>query len=393
MAQGDATRQRDRPTADEMLELVRREAGAGARGRHRLYLGMAPGVGKTYAALEELRRRRDRGTDAIIGYVETYGRPRTIEAVGDLEIIPRRPIEYRGVTLEEMDIDAVIARHPDIVLVDEIAHTNAPGSRHVKRWQDVDELLGHGITVISTMNVQHLDSVADIVERITGVDVRERVPDEVLDGASEVQLVDMTPHALRQRIRHGNVYPPERAELALDGFFREGNLTALRELVLRRVANVVEDELEDYMRAEQVEESWPACEGVAVVIDTSSGFGTTLRRAWRSAKALGAPLVAIWAEPARWGGASPEEWAQLESNIRLAEDLGAEVVRRTDARQEDAVLEIVRGRNLESVFVARHPVPWWRRAMGDRALAERLVDEGGVDVHVVADDVAGSAAG
>jgi two-component system sensor histidine kinase KdpD len=347
---------------------------------------MAPGVGKTYAALEELRRRRDRGTDAAVGYVETYDRPHTIEALGDLEVVPRKHVEYRGATLEEMDLDAIIARDPDVVLVDEIAHTNAPGSRHEKRWQDAEELLDHGITVISTLNVQHLESLADVVESITGVNVRERVPDRILDEADEVQLVDMTPHALRQRIRHGNVYPPDRAGMALEGFFREGNLTALRELVLRRLANVVEDQLEDYMRDAQIDASWPACAGIAVVVDSSSDFGTTLRRAWRSAQALGAPLVAIWTEPARWGGASPEERAQLESNLRLAEDLGAEVVRHKDSGEEAAILDVVRARNLESVFIGRRRMPWWRRAIGERSLAERLLLAGGVDLHVVAGD-------
>jgi two-component system sensor histidine kinase KdpD len=365
-----------------MLERVRREAGSGARGRHRLYVGMAPGVGKTYAALEELKRRRDRGTDAVVGYVETYNRKHTIEALGDLEVLPRRRIEYRGVALEEMDLDAIIARDPDVVLVDEIAHTNAPGSKHEKRWQDADELLDHGITVISTMNVQHVESLADIVERITGVAVRERVPDQVLDGADEVQLVDMTPHALRQRLRHGNVYPPDRAEMALEGFFREGNLTALRELVLRRLSSVVEENLEAYMRDQALDASWPAGQGIAVVADASAGFGHLLRRAWRSATALQAPLTVIWVEPPSWGRASPEQRAQLEENLRLAGDLGAEVVRRGG----DPVAEIaslVRERNVETVFVNERERTWLDRVSGRASLAERLIARApGCDVHV-----------
>ncbi len=368
-----------------MLERIRREAGAGARGRHRLYVGMAPGVGKTYAALEELKRRRDRGTDAVVGFVETYGRKHTIEAIADLEVIPRNRIEYRGVTLEEMDLDAIIARRPDVVLVDEIAHTNAPGSKHEKRWQDANELLDHGITVISTMNVQHVESLADIVERITNVAVRERVPDRVLDGADEVQLVDMTPHALRQRLRHGNVYPPERAEQALEGFFREGNLTALRELVLRRLSSVVEEDLEAYMRDEAVDTSWPASQGVAVVANASVGFGHVLRRAWRSATALQAPLTVIWVEPGGWGGASPEERAQLEENLRLADDLGAEIVRRTGGDPADEIMRVVRERNVESVYVTRSGRKWWKRLTGGTDVATRLLDGAGyVDVHVVA---------
>jgi two-component system sensor histidine kinase KdpD len=345
---------------------------------------MAPGVGKTYAALEELKRRRDRGTDAVVGYVETYGRPHTIEALADLEVIPRRRIDYRGATLEEMDLDAIVARDPDVALVDEIAHTNAPGSKHEKRWQDANELLDHGITVISTMNVQHVESLADIVERITGVAVRERVPDHVLDDADEVQLVDLTPHALRQRLRHGNVYPPERAEQALEGFFREGNLTALREIVLRRLSSVVEEDLEEYMREQSLDASWPAGQGVAVVADASLGFGHLLRRAWRTATALNAPLTVVWAEPPSWGRASPEERAQLEDNLRLADDLGADVVRHAGGDPAEEIMAVVRERNVESIYVSRPPKSWWRRLTGRPNLASSLLDGAGeVDVHVV----------
>jgi two-component system sensor histidine kinase KdpD len=368
-----------------MLDRVRRQAGAGARGRHRLYVGMAPGVGKTYAALEELNRRRSRGTDSVVGYVETYGRPLTIDAIGDLEVIPRRQIEYRGVTLEEMDLDTVIARDPDVVLVDEIAHTNAPGSKHAKRWQDVDELLEHGITVISTMNIQHLESLADIVENITGIQVRERVPDRVLDDADEVQLVDMTPHALRQRIRHGNVYPPERAGQALENYFREGNLTALREMVLRRLSTAVEEDLEELMEGEGVDAAWPACEGVLVVVDPSDEAPNLIRRAWRSAQGLQAPLTAIWVEPPSWGRSSPEERARLEDNIRFADDIGAEVVRLRDSDAASAILQVVRDRNIESIFVRRPRVPAWRRLLAKPPLADELLQrEGGtrVGVHV-----------
>jgi two-component system sensor histidine kinase KdpD len=228
-----------------MLDRVRRQAGVGARGRHRIYLGIAPGVGKTYTALEELHRRRQRGTDAVIGFLETHGRQHTVELAEGLENVPRKQIAYKGVTVEEMDTEAVIRRQPAVALVDEIAHTNAPGSVHEKRWQDVEDILDAGITVISTLNIQHLESLAGIVESITGVQVRERIPDRVVDEADEVELIDMSPHALRQRMRHGNIYPPERAERALDAFFREGNLIALREMALRKMAQVCELELEE----------------------------------------------------------------------------------------------------------------------------------------------------
>lgn len=250
-----------------MLERVRQQAAAGARGRLRIYLGMAPGVGKTYAMLMEGRRRQERGTDVVGALVETYDRPKTIEAIGDLEVVLRKRIPYKGVELEEMDMEAVIRRHPAVALVDELAHTNAPGSKHEKRWEDVEELLDHGVTVISTLNIQHIESLADIVESITGVKVREHIPDRVVDQADEIELVDMAPHALRQRISHGNVYPPERAEQALHQFFREGNLTALRELALRRVAAAVETDLERYMREHEIQAVWPARERVMVCVD------------------------------------------------------------------------------------------------------------------------------
>jgi two-component system sensor histidine kinase KdpD len=370
-----------------MLERVRREAGAGARGRHRLYVGMAPGVGKTYAALEELRRRRERGTDCVVGYVETYGRPQTVAALADLEVVPRAVVEYQGVRLEEMDLDAVIRRDPDVALVDEIAHTNAPGSKHHKRWQDADELLEHGITVISTMNIQHVESLADIVESITGVKVTERVPDSVLDRADEVQLVDMTPHALRQRIRHGNVYPPDRAALALENYFREGNLTALRELVLRRLSSTVEEDLQEYMAGAGIEAVWPASEAVLVVLDASEHAPDLVRRAFRSAEGLHAPLLAVWVEPPAWGSASPEERAALEANARFAEDVGAEVIRLKSGDPAGAILQLVRDRNVESVYVRRGRASGLRRLLGGRELADDLVHRtSGTGIHVAPGD-------
>src|SRR5579859_7003147 len=217
------------------------------RGRLRVYLGMAAGTGKTYAMLNEGRRRKTRGTDVVVGYVETHGRSLTEQQIGELEIVPRKHIAYRGVTLEEMDMDAVIARHPQVALVDELAHTNAPGSRNAKRYQDVEELLAAGITVISTLNIQHLEGLNDIVEAITGVRQRETLPDRVLDEANEVELIDLAPDALRARLRHGNVYPPEQAQRALEDYFSQSNLTALRELALRRTAEKTEAQLEALM--------------------------------------------------------------------------------------------------------------------------------------------------
>lgn len=318
---------RDRPSAEEMLDRVRREAGAGARGRLRVYLGMAPGVGKTYRMLQEGHRRKERGTDIVIGFVETHGRRYTDEAVGDLEVVPRKQVAYKGVTLEEMDTEAVIRRRPAVALVDELAHTNAPGSKNEKRWQDVEELLAAGITVVSTVNVQHLESLADVVESITGVQVHERIPDRVISDAEEVELVDMSPHALRQRMRHGNIYPAGRAERALDGFFQEGNLIALREMALRKVSSTVEEDLEDYMRQHEIAASWAACERVVVCVDPRPTAQGLLRRGWRIAQGLQSELVAVFVETPGWSRSEPEDRRALEENLRYAEDLGAQVVR------------------------------------------------------------------
>ena len=233
-----------RPSAEEMLSRIGAAGGTPGRGRLRVYLGMAPGVGKTYRMLEEGHRRTARGTDLVVGFVEPHGRPETEKLLDGLEIVPRRRIEYRGVVVEEMDTDAIVARHPAVALIDELAHTNAPGSSRPKRWEDVDVILDAGIDVVSTCNIQHLESVADAVATITGAPVNERIPDEVLAAADEVELVDMSPYALRQRMRHGNVYPPDRTRIALDRFFTESNLTALRELSLRFVAGRVDAQLE-----------------------------------------------------------------------------------------------------------------------------------------------------
>jgi two-component system sensor histidine kinase KdpD len=263
------------------------------RGQLRIYLGAAPGVGKTYAMLNEGRRRKSRGTDVVVGVVETYGRPLTVEALEGLPVIPRRQVTYQGVTLDEMDLAAILARRPQVVLVDELAHTNAPGSPNEKRWQDVESLRDAGITVISTLNIQHLESLNDVVEGITGVKVRETVPDRVVDGADEVEVVDISPEALQARMRHGNIYPPEQARRALDGFFRKGNLAALRELALKRVALGVEQQLQEYMHDHRLE-GWVPGEKVLVLLDNTRASETAIRRAWRLAHAFNGQLIAAY---------------------------------------------------------------------------------------------------
>lgn len=285
-----------RPDPDELLSRIKREEERASRGQLRLYLGAAPGVGKTYAMLNEGRRRKERGTDVVVGYAEHYNRPLTIEALEGLEVVPRKRVPYQGVVLEEMDTAAVIERRPQVALVDELAHTNAPGSAHEKRWEDVEEIRAAGITVISTLNIQHLESLNDIVEGITGVRVRETVPDRVIDEADEIEVVDISPEALQARMRHGNIYPPEQVNRALAGFFRKGNLAALRELVLKRAAMEVEQQLHDYMHEHNLE-GWEAAERILVVLDSSRASEVAIRSAWRLAHAFNAELLAAYPAP------------------------------------------------------------------------------------------------
>ncbi|MEO8540817.1 MAG: sensor histidine kinase KdpD [bacterium] len=282
-----------RPDPEALLRIAQRAERASTRGRLRIYLGAAPGVGKTYAMLQEGRRRADRGADVVVGYVETHNRPLTLEAAEGLPVVPRKVIAYQGVNVEEMDTTAVIARHPQIALVDELAHTNAPGSTHEKRWQDVEEILAAGITVITTVNIQHLESLNDVVAGITGVKVRETVPDAVIDDADEVEIVDISPEALRSRMRHGNIYPAEQAARALESFFQPGNLAALRDLALRRVTSEVEDRLTEYMHEHGLR-GWETAERVLVVLDGTAAAERAIRRAWRLAHAFDGELFAAY---------------------------------------------------------------------------------------------------
>ncbi len=264
-----------------------------ARGSLRIYLGASPGVGKTYKMLDEALRRRDRGTDVVIGVVETHGRSQTAARIGDLEIVPRRDVAYRGTTLQEMDVDAVLRRRPSVVLVDEYAHTNAPGSRNEKRWQDVEEVLDAGIDVVSTLNVQHLESLNDVISRITGVEQRETVPDDIVRRADQLELVDMTPEAIRRRLAHGNIYPAERIDAAMSNYFRPGNLNALRELALLWVADRVEDSLQSYLHTHGISDTWETRERVVVAISGRPGGEALIRRASRMAGRISGDLIGV----------------------------------------------------------------------------------------------------
>jgi two-component system sensor histidine kinase KdpD len=358
------------------------------RGRLRIYLGMAAGVGKTYAMLNEGRRRKGRGTDVVIGYVETHGRPLTEQQIGDLEIIPRKKVEYRGITLEEMDTEAVLVRQPQVALVDELAHTNAPGSHHTKRYQDVEDLLAAGITVISTLNIQHLESLNDIVEAITGVHQRETLPDRMLDEADEVELVDIAPDALRARLRHGNVYPPERAKKALENYFSQSNLTALRELALRRTAEKTETQLEALMqgREETGELAWAttATERVMVAFDGRPHSQQLLRDGWRLARGLKAPLLAVTVvTPRRFLPSHSPAAEQLSEQMRLAEDLGAEVIRVEGRNIAAALAKVAQERHITQVVIGQPTKSFWHYLLYGSVVNRLLRYPIGADIHVV----------
>lgn len=324
-----------RPDPDTLLARIQ-EQEARTRATLRIYLGAAPGVGKTYTMLEEGHRRKERGADIVVGFVETHGRPLTAKLLEGLEVVPPKEIEYKGVTVHELDTDAVIARHPGVALVDELAHSNVPGSKHEKRYQDVLDLLHAGIPVVTTMNVQHIESLNDTVRLITGITVAETLPDSVVDKADQIELIDMDPQALIRRMMHGNIYPAEQAKRALENFFTVSNLTALREIALRVTAREVGDRLTAFMDPETVSQG-VTLDKVMVAVDHRPIGRTLIRSGRRMAAALKSEFVVLHVEPkeTRRRPQSLDEDRQLRSNLQLADELGATVVRlRGDVAEE-----------------------------------------------------------
>ncbi|GAB2179312.1 ATP-binding protein [Dongia sp. agr-C8] len=359
------------------------EAGRGNRGRLKIYLGMAPGVGKTYAMLEGARAAKAAGRNVVIGVVETHGRAETAALLQNLEVVPRRSIAHRGHMLQEFDLAAVLARKPDLVLVDELAHTNAPDSLHPKRWQDVAELLFAGINVYSTLNVQHLESLNDVVARITGVRVRETVPDRILEQADEVELVDLTPTELIDRLHQGKVYAPELAGRALEKFFNPGNLAALRELALRRTADRVDDQVVGYMRAHGIEGPWQVNERILVCIGRDSNSGLAVRAARRLADQLQAPWVALHIE--RPNAALPDrvDGDPAEAALKAAADLGARVERVSGRDLPAEILRFAKRNNITQIVISRSRSSWLKEILR-RSLPHELVRRAnGIAVHVL----------
>jgi two-component system sensor histidine kinase KdpD len=380
-----ATDEEVRPDPDALLERVKAEEARSARARFKIFFGYAAGVGKTYTMLEAARRERAEGTDVVVGLVETHGRAETAALLEGLEVLPRRQVDYRGARLAELDLDAVLARRPAVILVDELAHTNAPGSRHPKRWQDVLELLEAGIEVHTTLNVQHVESLNDVVAQISWVQVRETVPDAVLERADEIELVDLTPDELLERLREGKVYVPDQASRAVERFFKRGNLLALRELALRRTAEQVDVEVRAYRREQGITTTWPAAERILVCVGPSPSSARLIRAARRMAAGLRAPWVAASAEAPGAYPLTPEDRERLQSHLRLAESLGAEVVRLAGKRISTEVLRYAREHNVTRIVLGKPTHRRWRDLLRVRG---SLVDEvvrgsGEIEVHFV----------
>lgn len=351
------------------------------RGLLRVYLGAAPGVGKTYAMLNEGHRRRGRGTDVVVGYVETYGRPLTEGAIGDLEVVPRRTMSYRGATFEELDLDALLARRPQLALVDELAHTNVPGSRNEKRWQDVQELLDAGIDVVTTLNIQHLESLNDVVERITGVRQRETIPDEVVRSTEQLELIDMTPEALRRRMAHGNIYKAEKIDAALGHYFRVPNLAALRELALLWLADRVDVGLEEYRHRHGIAEPWETRERVVVAITGAPGTEALIRRAARIAQRAHGDLLGVHVQAQEGLAGPPTEL--LERHRRLLDDLGGEYHEVAGGDVAAALVDFARAENATQLLLGASLRSRWAELVQGSVINRVIRLSGAIDVHVI----------
>lgn len=371
-------------TPDEWLNEISPEK---ALGTFKLFLGYAPGVGKTYSMLSEAIRRASRGEDVAIGVVESHGRKATAELANKLDRIPLRHFEYKGTGFEEMDVDAILARKPRVVLVDELAHTNIEGSKHSKRYEDVMALLEAKIDVLSTMNVQHIESLGPTVLQITGVHVRETVPDWVMQRVDEIVLADLTPQALQQRMSRGDIYPVDRAPRALSHFFRPGNLIALRELALRQVTRVVDRSLDAYLENDGTQAAHTVRERIGVCISSNPAAQYLIARGSRMAQAIGGELYVFYVDVGH--DTRPEDQKTLAENIRFAENLGALVVRASDRIVARGVAQLVREHHITQVIFGRSARSGWQRYLYLLSIHRFLRDSSSVDVHIVTQEARG----
>ena len=351
------------------------------RGIFKLFLGYAPGVGKTYSMLSEAIRRASRGEDVAVGVVESHGRKATAELAAKLDRIPPRKLEYKGTVFEEMDVDAILARKPAVVVIDELAHTNIEGSKHAKRYEDVMELLEARIDVLSTMNVQHVESLGPTVQQITGVQVRETVPDWVMQRVDEIVLADLTPQALEKRMLRGDIYPVDRAQRALSHFFRPGNLIALRELALRQVTGVVDRSLDAFLEKDGTQPAHTVRERIGVCVSSNPAAQYLIARGSRMAQAMGGELFVFYVDVGR--DTSPEDQKTLAENVRFAENLGGRVVRTSGRSVADGVAQLVRENHITQVIFGRSARTGWQRYLYMSAIQRFLRDSPSVDVHIV----------
>ncbi len=371
-------------TPEQWLEEVAPEK---SQGIFKLFLGYAPGVGKTYSMLSEALRRASRGEDVVVGVVESHGRKATAELSAKLEAVPKKKLDYKGTLFEEMDVDAILARKPQIALIDELAHTNIDGSRNRKRYEDVIELLNNKIDVLSTMNVQHIESLGPTIQQITGVQVRETVPDWVMQRVDEVVMADVTPQALQKRMQRGDVYPTDRAERALSHFFKPGNLIALRELALRQVTQVVDRSLDAYLAKDEVHQAASVRERIAVGISSNPAAQYLIARGSRMAQAIGGDFYVVYVDIGM--DTRPEDQRTLNENIRFAENLGARVVRvrGRGKRVAEEMAKFVRENHITQVIFGRSARTGWQKYLYMRAILKFLQDAPGVDVHIVTQEV------
>jgi two-component system, OmpR family, sensor histidine kinase KdpD len=374
------------PKAEEILRRILEEERRAQRGRLTILLGFAAGVGKTVKMLEEGHRLKAEGRDVAVGYFEPHGRAKTVARLGNLDLIPRRRIEYRGTTLEEMDTDAILARHPQVVLVDEFAHTNVPGSARAKRWEDVEVLLNAGIDVVTTVNVQHIESLNDKVARLTGVQVRETIPDPVFAEADQVLLVDATPEILQDRLKKGEIYPPERVEQALQNFFRAGNLSALRELALLQAAEETDKDLAAYRREAQIAEVWGVQERILVCVSATRPSTLIIRRGTRLARrAHGKCYVVFVAPPGGLPALPPEQRRLVEADMQLAHALDAETEVIEGRNTAETLVRYAREKQVTQIFLGRSGQSRWAELLHGSVINDVVRRAEGIDVHIVAD--------
>ncbi len=371
-----------RPNPDDLLAEIRENEARTRRGSLKIYFGYAAGVGKTFSMLENAQRAKRAGRDVVVGYVEPHARPDTQSLLHGLERLPTKGLEYRGVKLREFDLDAALLRHPDLILLDELAHTNAEGSRHIKRWQDVEELLDAGIHVWATLNVQHIESLNDIVGQITGVAVRETVPDQVFESANDLELVDLSPDELLERLSQGKIYREEHAQRAVHGFFQKVNLSALREMSLRRAASRIHTDVESArtMRSDPI--PWASADRLLVCVGPSPSTARVIRTAKRMATALDAQWLAVSVEmPGRL--TQSQSQMKVAQHFRLAERLGAETLTLSGDDVANSILEYARSRNVTKICIGKTCEPRWKRLLKRTVLDQLLESSGGIDIYVI----------